>query len=653
MNSQPHHTDPTVIDGAGGNGGTTPPPAPGSDSGGPGKGRMIAAAIIGVLAVLAAAFAVVTLVGGDDTASADVQLQSLDNFAEDSFTASVAPPPSASLSDYAENGGDTKPETGDAGNGYKSADGTVTGVFGGSLDELACDSTQLIAFLEAEPDKAAVWAATLDIDPANIGAYIDGLTAANLSTDTRVLDTGFSNGEAVEREAILQRGTAVLVDSRGVPRVNCYSGNPLREPRVLEGEEYVGEPWTSFTETEVLIITPAPTDAEEFVLFDVETGTVFSRPVGSDGESDISEDAVTETPAQPTATPENIATEEVPEAGAFELDTVVVGRVTEANPEAIYTFEAPDSGVLELSVTSAPGSIRDVAFDIYKDSARLEFFRVREGATETFAMVLGHDDGGTYEIIVNEGPAEFEFSVTSAIQDDAGQGGDAGSDFATAFEIGNGETVTGSVDNSLGVDGGADDADVYIIELGSAQELIVTRSADRTSVRDVAFDIGLDDERLDFERIGPGGEEIYSVLLGTDDDSIIDITITEGPADYEFTVELVDQNDGDQGTDAPETLPDALVLDDVSAITGDVGDRDKGDWYRFDFDGGTLTIDATTDLAALRAVGYDLLGPDGNRVTFFRAEPGVNVAEIIEDAPEGTYTLKVTEGRGKYEVAIS
>lgn len=92
-----------------------------------------------------------------------------------------------------------------------------------------------IAVLTAEPDKNNAFASVLDIDPSRVPAYLRGLTPVQLRLDTRVTNHGFRDGAATSYQAVLQAGTAVLVDDHGVPRVRCACGNPLLPPVALKG----------------------------------------------------------------------------------------------------------------------------------------------------------------------------------------------------------------------------------------------------------------------------------------------------------------------------------------------------------------------------------------------------------------------------------
>jgi hypothetical protein len=133
--------------------------------------------------------------------------------------------------------------------------GTTPGLYGGSGDQKVCDPDGIAAFLQQHPDKAAAWVAALNADPtlkwsggrplvvADIPQYLSDLRAVVLRYDTRVTNHGFLNGRATPHQSVLQAGTAVLVDSMGVPRVRCACGNPLLPPRHLNRVRWRGTPW--------------------------------------------------------------------------------------------------------------------------------------------------------------------------------------------------------------------------------------------------------------------------------------------------------------------------------------------------------------------------------------------------------------------------
>ena len=66
-------------------------------------------------------------------------------------------------------------------------------------------------------------------------AYLRELTPALLRLDTRITNHGFDGTHATSLQSVFQRGTAILVDAHGVPRVRGLSGNPLTAPDALRG----------------------------------------------------------------------------------------------------------------------------------------------------------------------------------------------------------------------------------------------------------------------------------------------------------------------------------------------------------------------------------------------------------------------------------
>ncbi len=108
-----------------------------------------------------------------------------------------------------------------------------------------------------------------------------------LRADTRVTNHGFRAGRAGAYQSVLQAGTAVLVDDRGVPRVRCACGNPLRPPVAMRGTPRGrGSPWPGYRPGEVIVVTPAPQVITDFTIIDVASRTWIERPTGHDVRHD-------------------------------------------------------------------------------------------------------------------------------------------------------------------------------------------------------------------------------------------------------------------------------------------------------------------------------------------------------------------------------
>ncbi len=192
-------------------------------------------------------------------------------------------------------GGITPAPTTTAGvQGVTSVPGGKPGLYGGTNRLSVCDPQQLVNFLGTHQDKATAWVAALNADPTltwsggnkvrtdQITAYVKELTSLVLRNDTRVTNNGFLNGKPDPYQAVLQKGTAVLVDKRGVPRSRCACGNPLAAPVPQKGTtSYIGTGWAGFTPTKVVNVAPAPAPIQTFTVTDDNTGALVPVTPGS------------------------------------------------------------------------------------------------------------------------------------------------------------------------------------------------------------------------------------------------------------------------------------------------------------------------------------------------------------------------------------
>ncbi|MET9875295.1 DUF6777 domain-containing protein [Actinacidiphila glaucinigra] len=170
--------------------------------------------------------------------------------------------------------------------GAPSVSGGTRALYGGTKGRASCDVAEQTRYLTEDPGKAAAFARVAVIDADGIGRYLKSLTPALLRADTRVTDHGYADGSETSFAAVLEAGTAVLVDDRGVPRVRCAGGNPLSAPKAAEGAGHTGQPWPGFRASEVVAVHPAPQAHRSFVLYDAGRDKLFRRPVGTRGADD-------------------------------------------------------------------------------------------------------------------------------------------------------------------------------------------------------------------------------------------------------------------------------------------------------------------------------------------------------------------------------
>ena len=157
--------------------------------------------------------------------------------------------------------------------------GDTEGLYGGTRRGTNCDAAKLVAFLQTHPEKGAAWAGVLKLTLQQIPSFVSQLTPLILRADTRVTNHGFEDGRVTSSSSILQAGTAVLVDKRGVPVVKCFCGNPLTPPRPV-AQSYQGKAWPGFDAQKVIVIKPAPIAVKSFKAVDHTTGRLFSKKTG-------------------------------------------------------------------------------------------------------------------------------------------------------------------------------------------------------------------------------------------------------------------------------------------------------------------------------------------------------------------------------------
>ncbi len=291
------------------------PVPPGPPPSGRGRGGLIAViAVLAVLLLVAATVAVVAVVRDDGSSTASTQkegevfLEAAADDGPDVFTtaAKTTPPSIAPVA---------TPTTAQAG-ATGAVSGGQPGLYGGTNKAGTCDAGAIATYLAANPAKAKAWVDALNADPtlswsggsqvttAQVGQYLAELTPVVLLRDTRVTNHGFSNGRATPRQAVLQSGTAVLVDRYGTPRVKCACGNPLTKPvEQTTKVTYTGTQWPGFDPATIVVVQPSTVVVETFVIVNVQTGAVIERPPGSDGSDDVASTTTTVAPTTTTLPP--------------------------------------------------------------------------------------------------------------------------------------------------------------------------------------------------------------------------------------------------------------------------------------------------------------------------------------------------------------
>ncbi len=161
--------------------------------------------------------------------------------------------------------------------------GSTPALYGGTNIINVCDLGVLKRTLGADAERATAWAEVEGVGVDGIDEFLDGLTDVILQADTRVTSHGYRNEVADAVDSVLQAGTAILVDELGIPRVRCYSGNPVRWARPLDDADpaLAGRRWDGFSLDETITISELD-DIVEFELDDILTDALVIRKPGPD-----------------------------------------------------------------------------------------------------------------------------------------------------------------------------------------------------------------------------------------------------------------------------------------------------------------------------------------------------------------------------------
>ncbi|MEW2122200.1 DUF6777 domain-containing protein [Streptomyces sp. NPDC058369] len=248
-----------------------------------------------VLALLSAGFLLATGCtrdpsggGGPSTGTAgagDVLLQPAADPGTAPFTASIAGGPVV-RPEATRSGAPRSPSA--PGKGKEvTRTGSTPGLYAGTRAVPSCDVEALIRMLAIDPAREEGFARTVSVPRDRLAGFLRGLTPVQLRADTLVTGHGFRAGAVTTYQSVLQAGTAVMVDGRGLPRVRCACGNPLAPPTGEGGAAAgAGERWKGFDPARTVVIEPAARPVAELVIVDVVHHSWIARPAGDEGAGD-------------------------------------------------------------------------------------------------------------------------------------------------------------------------------------------------------------------------------------------------------------------------------------------------------------------------------------------------------------------------------
>ncbi|MFF7498170.1 DUF6777 domain-containing protein [Streptomyces lavendulae] len=174
-----------------------------------------------------------------------------------------------------------------SGRGIRTVGAATPGLYGGTNRLGSCDVERQVILLTADDAKSRAFAEVAGVEREKIPEFLRGLTPVVLRADTRITNHSFRDGRADGYQAVLQAGTAVLVDDHGMPRVRCACGNPLAAPLGAKGSPLLkGDQWNGYHANQVIVIEPTAQAINSLVIVNIADNTWIERKSGDDGAQD-------------------------------------------------------------------------------------------------------------------------------------------------------------------------------------------------------------------------------------------------------------------------------------------------------------------------------------------------------------------------------
>ena len=173
-----------------------------------------------------------------------------------------------------------------------AVDGSDPNLYGGSGQLSVCDANALVSNLKQDSMLNAAFAAGIGINAEDVEQFVLSLKSVVLRQDTWVTNHGYADGKPTPYQAVLQRGTAVMVDSWGVPRVRCSCGNPLAEAwNGYTAPSNASSSWDGYDSAKVATVYGGNEQSSELSVADISTGAKEKVRI-DDAELKAQKDAV-------------------------------------------------------------------------------------------------------------------------------------------------------------------------------------------------------------------------------------------------------------------------------------------------------------------------------------------------------------------------
>lgn len=238
-----------------------------------------------------------------------------------------------------------------------------------------------------------------------------------------------------------------------------------------------------------------------------------------------------------------------------------------------------------VTINFAADSVTTQDLDFYNPSMTSVFNLYSSASAEYSDMYyLANETIDNYwyiKISTFDGFGNYNFTVIVTFQNDAGSGGDVPPDFTNAFEITTETQISGHLED-------LDTIDMYKVNLSSGSIVTITFYADSLYAQDL--DLYLPEKTIAFNLVSSNSiivSDNYTIANETATGYwYVKVSTFNGFDNYNFTVSVLNQNDGDSGKDVAQDFDKAYEVETGIWHSGYLGDLDNKDMYKVLVGGG-------------------------------------------------------------------
>ena len=154
----------------------------------------------------------------------------------------------------------------------------------------------------------------------------------------------------------------------------------------------------------------------------------------------------------------------------------------------------------------------------------------------------------------------------------------------------------------------------------------------------------------------PGSIKSKRMMLNNNSGGIYYAVVYSGIGSYRLDLFVENQNDGGFGIDAGDNIANALDIKPERSYSGELGDLDESDWYRFDIPSGHILNLAFSPNESAESMKFSLRNFERSEIWYSgEVPPGAKSFKrvMMNNSSGGTYYLEAAFGSGRYEFGIS